>query len=455
MTRAFGTLTAVLLLGVSGTPGSARAQSAVNGGKAPKPVMTSSAATSGAVAINLPVRLYSGAMYPSMRPAVSIEVFLNDRTAPNSVAAEVQKNEASGWNCGSVDSYAVTIQGSTKKIAISAVVPAGGQSCNEPALLSTPAPVYLLLGAHVDTSTQYVVTLVGLPDKASIASSAVKFPSTTASSLSATPAAAPNEALDNGKKRDVGQLSISYNVPFVGSSPVFINTKDLFSTDEKDTKSAFAVTLGASHGLLRSWYTPLQFSETVQGNQVTTSLSAVSNLSVSGLVPWYWTQKALNNSWIDAGLAPEFALSGQYTRRINQQAAAKTKLLAVNDASINPSLTIEPFYVLPGACARYRKWIGAAASTTNSVQYCLGIQVDLGTWYLPVDKTKAGSRQDEGYGDVSLLIPLSNLNFKDFGLVSKDGLLNSEIQIEYSDSVNAANNYARSRQWTFGIEVMK
>jgi len=36
-----------------------------------------------------------------------------------------------------------------------------------------------------------------------------------------------------------------------------------------------------------------------------------------------------------------------------------------------------------------------------------------------------------------------------------DNLLNSQIQIEYSDAVNAANNYARTRVWTFGIAIMK
>ena len=40
--------------------------------------------------------------------------------------------------------------------------------------------------------------------------------------------------------------------------------------------------------------------------------------------------------------------------------------------------------------------------------------------------------------DVSILIPLSNLNFRDFQLVQSDGLLNSQIHIKWSDSVNAA-----------------
>ena len=91
----------------------------------------------------------------------------------------------------------------------------------------------------------------------------------------------------------------------------------------------------------------------------------------------------------------------------------------------------------------------------TSRQFCVGIQPDLGLYYLPLDKTKARSEKVEGYGDISILIPLSNLNFSDFQLVQADGLLNSQIHIKWSDSVNAANNYARTRQWTFGIEIMK
>ena len=85
-----------------------------------------------------------------------------------------------------------------------------------------------------------------------------------------------------------------------------------------------------------------------------------------------------------------------------------------------------------------------------SRQFCVGLQLDLGLYYLPLDKTKAGSEEAEGYGDISILIPLSNLNFGDFQIVKADGLLNSQIHIKWSDSVNAANNYARTRSGRLG-----
>jgi len=403
--------------------------------------------------------MMSGAVYPSMRPAEQIRVFLN----ADAVADEVSAQEGKGWDCTSPGSYLVTPQGSTKRVKIEAVLPIGKGSCND----TTPDPVLLQISVAVDTKTAYEVSLAGLPDGKVVRSAATKFSSATKASFSATPQAVPGEAMNNGAKRDVGQLSYSYSVPFIGHSPILFNTKDIFSTDSEDAKSSWAATTGVSFGLFPAWYAPLKITETAQGNQAASNVSAATNLSVSGLVPWYWSRKALNNSVIDAGLAPEFSLAGAYTRRIEQLVTAKTPKLAENDASINPFLTVEPFYLLPAKCTQFQTWIkthggGAAAgdgsgkgSASTSRQFCVGLQLDLGLYYLPLDKTKAGSEEAEGYGDISILIPLSNLNFGDFQIVKADGLLNSQIHIKWSDSVNAANNYARTRQWTFGIEVMK
>lgn len=403
----------------------------------------------------LPIVLYSGATYPSMRPEAMVEVDLNGggKLTGAALVDEVIAAEAAKWDCKSASSYQVVNQTTKKVVAVANVLPVGRESCDDRPI---PAPVLLVLRGHFDTATSYVVTLTGLPGGATATSAASKFPAATAATaVSILPQAVPGESLTNGTTRDVGQLTFSYGFPYVGDSPVFINTKNLFSTNERDSKSAFSVTSGVQFGLLRRWYLPVQLSETVQGNQVATSASAVSNLSISGLFPWYWSRTALNNSFIEAPQAPEFAVAGQYTHRIAQLVTAKTPMLAVNDAAINPALTIEPFYLFQGACNKYRKWLKLAAPSTTTKQFCLGYQLDLGTWYLPLDKTKAGSQQVEGYGDASILIPLSNLNFPKVPLVSADSLLNSQIHVEYSDSVNAANNYARSRQWSVGIEVMK
>jgi hypothetical protein len=395
--------------------------------------------------LTLDVSPLSGAVYPSMRPAVQIVVKLNG----SAVADEIIAIEAKGWDCTSPKSYTVISKDGSKRLPVEAVLPNGkGSSCKN----TTPDPVILQISSAVNADIEYVVTLNGTSSDKVVRSDAFKFPKGTSSSFSAIPQAVPSEKMNDGTTRDVGQLNFSYGIPFIGKSPVSFSTKNVFSTNAEDAKSSWATTIGVSHGLFPAWYVPIQLSETMQGNQSASNVSAVTSLSVSGLIPWYWSRKILNNDGINWGLSPEFALNSAYTRRIEQSVTAETSRLEDNDLSINPLLTIEPFYLLPSLCSTYQKWLGAEKS---SRQFCVGLQSDLGLYYLPLDKTKTGSQMVEGYGSVSILIPLSNLNFKDFQLVKADGLLNSQIHIKWSDSVNAANNYARTRQWTFGIEVMK
>ena len=101
--------------------------------------------------ITLPISMMSGAVYPSMRPAEQIRVFLN----ADAVADEVSAQEGKGWDCTSPGSYLVTPQGSTKRVKIEAVLPIGKGSCND----TTPDPVLLQISVAVDTKTAYEVSL--------------------------------------------------------------------------------------------------------------------------------------------------------------------------------------------------------------------------------------------------------------------------------------------------------
>ena len=42
---------------------------------------------------------------------------------------------------------------------------------------------------------------------------------------------------------------------------------------------------------------------------------------------------------------------------------------------------------------------------------CLGTELDLGLWYLPPDLTASRSQRVDGYGDVPILVPLSDFGF--------------------------------------------
>jgi hypothetical protein len=76
-------------------------------------------------------------------------------------------------------------------------------------------------------------------------------------------------------------------------------------------------------------------------------------------------------------------------------------------------------------------------------------------WHLPLDKTKSGSQRAEGYGDISVLIPLSDIPIKLLNYLASGNSANSQLRVKYSDDVNASNNYARTKQWTYGFELIK
>jgi hypothetical protein len=83
-----------------------------------------------------------------------------------------------------------------------------------------------------------------------------------------------------------------------------VDSKDLFSTNERDTQSAFEAGLGYQVGLSSRWYAPLKFEEQVQGNQVATNLSAVTNTQLTTSLPF---DVPLKWGVIDAPMPPASA----------------------------------------------------------------------------------------------------------------------------------------------------
>jgi hypothetical protein len=153
--------------------------------------------------------------------------------------------------------------------------------------------------------------------------------------------------------------------------------------------------------------------------------------------------------------------SSGYTHRINQNITQTTKALPADDYSLNPFASWSSIR-FPWACTLFGGLHITAKKTDSDpskpgTQYCLGAEINLGTYYLPLDLTAEKHQRVEGYGDVSILIPLSGLSFaaKIFPYLTSGDPAKSQIRIKYADSVNAANNYARSKQWTYGIELIK
>jgi hypothetical protein len=421
--------------------------------------------------------------YPSLQPITAISVQLADPAEVYDLMSKVLPQ----WDCAKPSSYKIAVvtqqsDGSLKDARTETITAVRLQGNDDKGVrltsctLGSPGQVQLVFKSDLGASELVQVSLVGLPDGYSAKSDGkLKFTKSTVS-FSATPQAAPNEKLTNGKSRDTGQLAVSFSDAnlFSGASLPFntyVNSKDLFSTDEKDSKSAFAGTIGIQRGIFSKWYAPLDFSETIQGNQTASNLSAVTNLGITTLLPWKWTFPLLFNKAVRAPLPPDITINNQYTNRINQLVAPNSKSLATNDYSLNPFMAWSGIS-FPWVCDVFAKLgvtskgnnaksgngtIDQKGTVTPGVQYCLGTSLNLGLYYLPLDLTKAGHQQVQGYGDVSILIPLSGLSFaaKIFPFITTNDPMKSQIRIKYSDTVNPANNYARSRGWTYGIELIK
>jgi hypothetical protein len=415
--------------------------------------------------LNVSAESYS--RYPSLEPISAVTVNLADVSSGTFDAVRNASNNPA-WNCISTAFYKVEVVDKTLKplreLSIIGIRVQGNDAtsvrftrCDGSGL---PGSVNLILGSQVDTNELIRVSIFNDADHASIlAKSDGKLSMSSAKqfTFNATPQSAPSEALVNGTKRDVGQMNIAFGeTNLIPQSPVnfYAKSTDLFSTDSKDSKSAFSGTFGLQRGLFSKWYAPVHLEESIQGNQTASNLSAVTGLGITTLMPWTWSHGVFNNSVITAPLPPDLTIANQYTHRINQLVTAKTPLLSKNDYSLNPSLSWSAI-TFPQTCKLFA-WLNKPHEISKG-GYCLGIAINLGLWYLPLDLTATKSQRVEGYGDASILIPLAGFSFasKVFPYITSSDPAKVQIQIKYSDSVNAANNYSRSRSWSYGLQVLK
>jgi hypothetical protein len=461
----------ILVVGEVGATGGTPATAGAPGAVAGKPAATSVAPGA------LPSATGSYVRYPSMEPVTAIFVQMADPKTLDALTKAIGKDpHHPGWDCTQASSYNVSVvskqpDGTFKHIRNEVIVSVALQG-NDPdtghrwtyCRPGFPGEVQLILKADVAPTETVQVSFVGIPDGTPMHSDGtLKLLSARKSSFLATPQAAPSESLTNGKKRDVGQVNATFSDSNLFSSLPFdsyVKSADLFSTDGKDSKSSFSGTFGIQRGILGMWYSPIHLEESVQGNQTATNLSTVTTLGVTTLLPWAWSGKLFNNPVFDAPLPPDITVDNQYTHRIRQNiTVTNTKLLATNDYSLNPYASWSSIK-LPWSCSilSLLNGIGKQAGKGKVAgQYCAGVEADLGMYYLPLDLTASKSRRAEGYGDASLLIPLTGLSFasKIFPYLTTDDPAKTQIRIKYADAVNASSNYVRSKQWTYGFEIIK
>ena len=479
------------------TPAAAPGTPAANAPAAP----ATPAAAPAAIPNNLNVVAIHYIPYPALNPITAITVTIGK---PTTTIYDIIYDRIGNpkWSCALPQFYKVTVVDSSlkvlSKLTISSVHLIGFDPTTHAPLTNCdgnghPTRLDLILGTQPNAGDLIQVSVLDADLKTVLVTSDGKLAMTATNipTFTATPQAAPGEALNNGTTRTVGQLSIAFaDLVLAPQSPVnlYVKSTDLLSTDGKDTKSAVALTLGAQRGLLPRWYSPIDLEQTLQGNQTAKNLSTVTSLGFNTLPPWHWASTVLANGFILAPLPPEPTIANLYTHRFEQNVTAKTPKLAENDYTLNGSFSWDtisfPFTckllfwekpALPPKGATSDELASVATGVAKQADgkvtpvttpaalpapastNCLGLELDLGGWYLPLDLTTKGTQKAEGYGDVSLLIPLSDFSVaaQQLNYITKGNSTKFQVRIKYTDAVNQTNNYARTRGWTFGIEALK
>jgi hypothetical protein len=255
----------------------------------------------------------------------------------------------------------------------------------------------------------------------------------------------PNQDLRNGKKRNVGQLGVNLDVPLLfphfRAARSYLNSDSLFSTDAKDKTSKMNLTQGFERSLIKSWFIPIGWENKVQGNQTADNFSFLSSLGLRSILPWGWTSPGLYNELVQAAVSPEFDFAGQYERRLRQDAEFRRTNPRRDLLRIAGQTTWKPIYLLPSK--------DKAAS--------LALEVTGKGWFIPNDEKANGStmKRLEGYFEISLLVPITKLNFQAFALAGSSKVLKQRMRIKYAAGANEANGWKHFSQLTIGVEAIK
>jgi hypothetical protein len=441
------------------------------------------------------VRDQSGPELQSLAPSYWLEVTLwgNAVIKDQNFSDILSDNVKRGWNCSDVMNYLVTYDNSAplrgnpraasakagKTLKIRRVAFRWKSNPGEPAwqgcrtLIRQPgstAPFDLTVLLYVDEnqplwrsiSGNVKVAVKGLLVNGSSITVESSKPTPVqwkASILTASAQTVNNETLIDKTifKKAIYQFPISSSLPLVANNRggLFVETKDLFSTNERDSKSAFMAGAGYQAGLLNRWTMPLKLEQQMTGNQVATNLSAVTTAQVSTTLPWFdaLTPGAAHPESVANDLpafdqSPNLTVGFPYTRRIRQVLASGSKPLPVNDFAIIPAIALGNERLIEFGAYKARQ--------SNKVPpFSTQWEADWGMYYLPLETTASGSKRAEGSGDVSVLIPISDFQvFPGLTLDQKTQVNQMQLRIKWQDTVNPTNNYVRTRGWTFGLEVV-
>jgi hypothetical protein len=379
-------------------------------------------------------------------------------SSDGSAAKLILKNiNSNGWNCYDPKNFKVTVDPGNGKAALTMEVTRiayiHAKTCSDAFAndIARDGRLWVLFGWKSFVG-KVSVQLVNLKDDdgTPLKNSGTKTPGTIAwtwSLVTASAQTAQNETLldKTVSKNTIYQFPISSNVTIVPMrrGGFYVDTKDLFATNERDSKSAFQGGIGYQYGLVERWAIPIKVEGDMLGNQVASNLAAQISLQVSTTPEW--TNRIgfrrVGPAW---NVAPALTVALPYIHRINQYTAPGSTALPVND--FGPSPTV--------ALTRERLVEVGGNGTTQPPTFALYWEADLGMFYLPWQRTSKGTQRAEGSGDASFLIPLSDFQiFRGLTLDPTTQVSQMQIRVKYQDTVDPTNNYTRTKGWTFGLEL--
>ena len=262
-------------------------------------------------------------------------------------------------------------------------------------------------------------------------------------SFSLTPSFVQTETLNNGKKRPVGQLAVSFDeltlTPSRTAARTYLKTNSTISTDAKDNQSNVNVAFGVQRSIARSWYIPVHAETKVLGDQVANNVSSVTSGGLTTILPWQWTRSLFSTRLFSAPVSPEFTFDGQFERRFRQDRASEQQFRDKNAFRLFGDCSWKPIRLLPGD--------GSGDSVTLEIQGK--------GWYIPRQHKATGQifNRMEGLLQVSVLVPVTKLSPNGSGFMSDTKGTKSHIRIQYSHGANEANGFKHSSTLTIGIEV--
>jgi hypothetical protein len=86
----------------------------------------------------------------------------------------------------------------------------------------------------------------------------------------------------------------------------------------------------------------------------------------------------------------------------------------------------------------------------------LALEVTGKGWFMPNDGKANGSsmKRLERYLEISLLVPITKLNFQAFALAGSSKDLKQRMRVKYAAGANEANGWKHFSQLTIGVEAI-